>query len=137
SAAKGADLSPNPTKHITAETLPHYLTPHDLKRLESYAANMLDHHVIMDLIPTLATLFFTNRTGNSTSTDEFADNGEDVKGINLNPVQKLILLGIGLQRKDVSQLEKEMSLPSSQVLAMFVKVIRKFSAYFRSIKALE
>jgi N-acetyltransferase 10 len=35
-----------------------YFTYHDLKRLELYARNLVDHHVILDLIPTLTRLFF-------------------------------------------------------------------------------
>lgn len=38
-------------------------TPFDLKRLESYANDMLDYHVIMDLLPAIASLFFEKRLG--------------------------------------------------------------------------
>ena len=38
-----------------------FLTPHDLNRLEKYAHNMVDYHMVMDLMPTLARLYFTRR----------------------------------------------------------------------------
>jgi len=38
-----------------------FLTAHDLNRLEKYAHNMVDYHMVMDLMPTLARLYFTRR----------------------------------------------------------------------------
>ena len=35
-----------------------HITIFDLKRLESYAKNLVDFHLIMDLVPTLAKLHF-------------------------------------------------------------------------------
>lgn len=67
------------------------LTPFDLKRLESYANNMLDYHVILDLMPTVASLYFLKRLGSS-----------DVR---LTAVQSSILLALGLQRKSFEDLE--------------------------------
>lgn len=36
-----------------------------------------------------------------------------------------LLLGIGLQHKSVEQLEKEIELPSSQLMGLFNRLIRK------------
>lgn len=109
------------------------LSPFDLKRLESYSNNMLDYHVILDLLPTAASLYFEKRLG-----DE----------VHLSAVQSSILLALGLQRKTIEEVEvrldplsyfswsligfglhfqAELSLPVSQALALFVKVIKKFS----------
>lgn len=66
------------------------LSPFDSKRLESYANNMLDYHVILDLMPIVAGLYFLRRLG------------EDVK---LTAVQSAILLAVGLQRKSVEDVE--------------------------------
>jgi len=89
-----------------------------LKRLESYANNMLDYHVVLDLIPTLATLYFTGRLKS------------DIK---LTGIQSSILLAVGLQHKDLSAIEHELSLPSSQLLAMFIKIMRKMSTHFSAL----
>lgn len=105
---------------LTKEKLNFYFSPYDLKRLDSYANNMLDYHVILDLIPTVASLYFR---------------GEMSGEVKLSSVQSAVLLGIGLQRKEVDDLEKELSLASNQVLAMFVKVVRKVTQYFTQIQS--
>lgn len=108
-------------KPLTKSELDSVLSPFDLARLDSYANNMLDYHVILDLMPTIATLFFTNRLRLPPC------------NVSLSGVQQSILLAIGLQRKDLSDVEKELNVPSSQLLAMFVKICRKISTAFRSI----
>ncbi|KIL56986.1 hypothetical protein M378DRAFT_188489 [Amanita muscaria Koide BX008] len=109
----GIKKSENRISHGFVSTeLALYLTPFDLKRLESYANNMLDYHVILDLLPTLASLYFQERLGVET---------------NLSAVQSSILLALGLQRKTVEEVEAELQLPVSQVLAMFVKIVRKIT----------
>jgi N-acetyltransferase 10 len=92
-------------------------SPFDLKRLESYTNNMLDYHVIIDLLPLIADLYFSDRTQ-----------------VSLSGVQRAILLAIGLQRKAVDDLEKELNLPVAQVLAMFIKTIKKFTNAFRTVE---
>lgn len=96
-------------------------SPFDLARLDSYANNMLDYHVILDMMPSIALLFFTGRLKVSPC------------NVSLSGVQQSILLAIGLQRKDLSEVERELNLPSSQLLAMFVKVVRKVSTAFRAL----
>ena len=100
-------LDPDP---LTAQELSYIFTPFDFKRLESYANNSLDFHVVQDLFPSLASLYFQNRLGSSAR---------------LTAVQSSILLALGLQRKTVEDVEKELSLPVSQVLALLVKIVRK------------
>ncbi|KAJ5086081.1 RNA cytidine acetyltransferase [Penicillium argentinense] len=93
-------------------------SPFDLKRLDSYANNLLDYHVILDMVPIIADYYFSNRLAGKVS---------------LSGVQQSILLAIGLQRKSLDDVEKELNLPSSQLLAMFLKIIRKISTHFRSL----
>ncbi|KPI36300.1 uncharacterized protein AB675_7257 [Cyphellophora attinorum] len=106
------------TRPFTNTDLSSTFTPFDLARLNSYAANMLDHHVILDLLPRLAFLFFTSR----------------VPQVSLSGVQQSILLAIGLQRKDISDIATELGVQSSQLLAIFVKVIRKFTVVFTAMQ---
>jgi tRNA(Met) C34 N-acetyltransferase TmcA len=75
---------------LTSEELSFLFTPFDLKRIESYAQNSLDYHVILDLLPTLAILYFEERLG---------------EGLRLSAIQSSILLGMGLQRKSVEAVE--------------------------------
>ncbi|KAK1672319.1 GNAT acetyltransferase 2-domain-containing protein [Colletotrichum godetiae] len=118
SASIGAKLDGTEPTALSKVELDRFLTPFDLKRLESYANNMLDYHVILDLVPTLAGLYFTGK----------------LKGdIKLTGVQQAILLAIGLQRKDMDVISSELSLPSSQLLAMFIKILRKITTHFGSL----
>jgi len=112
-AAKSSGAS-----ELTVAEMNILLTPFDIKRLESYANNMLDYHVIMDLLPTIAVLYFERRLGS------------DVK---LSAVQSSILLSLGLQRKAIEDVEVELNLPVSQALALFVKSIRKICRRLQDI----
>ncbi len=103
---------------ISAGELGYHLTHHDLKRLELYGRNLCDHHLVTDLLPPVARLYFTGRFGS-----EFK----------LSSVQAAILCGIGVQNRDVDELTKELGLPSNQVLAMFNKAMRKVSIALNTI----
>lgn len=39
------------------------MTKYDIKRLEMYSNNLVDYHLIIDLIPTLARIYFLNQMG--------------------------------------------------------------------------
>jgi N-acetyltransferase 10 len=94
------------------ELLSIHLSHHDMKRLELYSRNMVDHHMILDTLPTLARLVFLGR----------------IKGLKLSSLQVVILLSTGLQSRNVDDISKELDLPVSQVLAFFNKTIRKISS---------
>ncbi|XP_035251629.1 RNA cytidine acetyltransferase [Anguilla anguilla] len=93
-------------------------SPYDLKRLEMYSRNMVDYHLVMDMIPAVARMFFLKQLGD----------------ISLSAAQCALLLGIGLQHKTVDELEKEIQLPSSQIMGLFNRLIRKVVQYFNSIQ---
>ncbi|KAJ2777518.1 N-acetyltransferase 10 [Coemansia interrupta] len=92
---------------------------YDLRRLEAYANNLLDYHVVLDLLPAVAQRYFGGAFGGAVA---------------LSGVQACILLGLGLQRKSVDAVEKELKLPGRQILALFTKVLRKFSNHFRALE---
>jgi N-acetyltransferase 10 len=89
------------------------------------------------LLPTVALLYFEKRLGNE---------------VRLSVIQSSILLGMGLQRKSVEEVEvrdrliflshslirsrsqAELQLPVSQALALFVKLIRKISGKLQDIQ---
>ncbi|KAF3046641.1 killer toxin resistant protein [Didymella heteroderae] len=119
SASHGANLDTElQAAPLTKAELDALFSPFDLKRLDSYANNMLDYHVILDMLPSIATLYFTGRLKTQ---------------IKMSGVQVALLLAVGLQRKEFSDVEKELNLSSSQLMAMFVKVIRKVATAFRGI----
>ncbi|KAF7663760.1 hypothetical protein LDENG_00202250 [Lucifuga dentata] len=111
------------TSTLSSSELAAQFSPYDLKRLELYSRSMVDYHLIMDLIPTVARMFFLKQLGD----------------VSLSAAQCALLLGIGLQHKSVEQLEKEIELPSSQLMGLFNRLIRKFVQVFTSIqeKAIE
>jgi len=103
-------------KLLAKEELVYNFTNYDMKRLEMYSRNMADYHLILDLLPSVARLFYSNKL--------------DFK---LSLAQNVILLGLGLQRKSVDIMEKEIQLPSSQILGLFNKVIRKAVQNFNGL----
>ena len=102
------ELSPPAAAAPSLEQQEFLFGPYDMKRLSSYAKNLVDHHLVMDLLPSLATLRFTNRLRTQ-----------------LSHVQAALLLGLGLQHKTLEALELELGLPASQMLALFNKAMRK------------
>lgn len=116
-AASKADSSSLPSP-LSKQTLDSTFSPFDLKRLDSYANNLLDYHVILDMIPTIADFYFSGRLGPNFSLSGF---------------QQSVLLAIGLQRKSFDDIEKEHNLPASQLMAMFIKIARKVSTKFRAV----
>ncbi|XP_011312342.1 N-acetyltransferase 10 [Fopius arisanus] len=105
------------TTIIKKDMLDVYFTPYDLKRLEGYSKNMVDYHLIMDLLPALSRLYFLGLMG-------------DTK---LSAVQEAILLGVGLQQKTIDKLAEELGLPSSQLLGLFNRIIRRCMQYLNGV----
>mmetsp|Transcript_12519 Transcript_12519/g.30581 ORF Transcript_12519/g.30581 Transcript_12519/m.30581 type:complete len:1281 (+) Transcript_12519:353-4195(+) len=103
---------------LTAAELHHQLTPHDLQRLELYGRNLCDHHLVTDLVPSLAQLYFAGRMG---------------PNFRLSSVQAALLCGAGLQRKGMDELTRELGLPVNQTLAMFNKAVKKMSVAFHNL----
>ena len=119
STVKGSELDQTSRpKPVTKKELDTIFTPFDLKRLDKYADQMLDYHVILDMLPTIAMLYFSGR---------LKDN------VDLSGLQRSILLAVGLQRKALEDLETDLNLAMSQLLGLFVKIMRKFSTAFRNL----
>ena len=95
-----------------------YITIFDLKRLDSYARNLVDFHLIMDLVPTLAKLFFLVLPRGA---------------ITLSYVQSATLAGMGLQFKTIDQLTVDLGLQANQLLPLFNKAMRKFAKLIKEV----
>ena len=90
----------------------------DLSRLASYSHNLVDYHMIMDMVPQLARLYFKRRFGE----------------MSLSALQETILIGQGLQHKTIDELMKEFpKVESNQVLALFNRSIRKMQKYLEDV----
>lgn len=48
---------------LTRHQLHFYMTTYDIKRLEMYSNNLVDYHLITDLMPSLARTYFLNQMG--------------------------------------------------------------------------
>jgi N-acetyltransferase 10 len=119
SASAGAQLDPSSESvEISKADLDKLLSPFDHKRLESYANGMLDYHVVLDLIPVISQLYFAGRLKSN---------------VKLNSLQQAILLAIGLQHKDVDPVAAELNVPPSQLLATFMKIVRKIVSHMTSL----
>ncbi|CAH1973722.1 unnamed protein product [Acanthoscelides obtectus] len=101
------------SKDLAKHELDIHFTKYDIKRLEMYSNNLVDYHLIMDLLPTLAKLYFLNQLGD----------------VHMSAVQSAILLGLGLQHKTVDTLASELDLPSNQLLGLFNRLIRRCVQY--------
>ncbi|KAI5119397.1 hypothetical protein M0805_005940 [Coniferiporia weirii] len=112
-------LDTSSRRELSASELSILLTPFDLKRLDAYANNMLDYHVVLDLLPAVAAFYFEQRLGPE---------------VRLSAVQSAILLAIGLQRKSIEEVEAELQLPVSQALALFVKIVRKITKRLQDVQ---
>ncbi len=113
---------------ITKEQLDVLVDKFGFKRLESYSKNLVKFPMIIDLVPHLAELFFLNKLS-------------DVK---LSYSQAAILLGIGLQRRPLNEINQELKIDknnnrgdnnqdSSTILALFYKALKKFTTFIRKL----
>ena len=118
---------------LTPQSLEAQLTPFDLKRLEAFGNSMVEMHIVVDLFPTLAAFYFQRRLF-------AADEDADVEGrterapLKLSTVQAAILLALGLQRKELGDVEVELNLPASQLMALFTKAVRRMVKSLRSVQ---
>ncbi|RWS24897.1 N-acetyltransferase-like protein, partial [Leptotrombidium deliense] len=95
------------------------LTLYDLKRLELYSQNLADYHLIVDLLPHIAKFYFQGKFG----TD-----------FHISAAQAAILLAIGLQRKTFEDVTQELNLPTTQVMGLFIRAVKKMTTYLKSIE---
>ncbi|XP_050292456.1 RNA cytidine acetyltransferase 1 [Quercus robur] len=96
------------------------LSPHDMKRLEAYTNNLAGFHLIFDLVPILAHLYFEGKLP-----------------VTLSYAQASVLLCIGLQGHSFSYLEGQMKLEREQIMSLFIKVMKKFYKYLYGISSKE
>ncbi|EKU20259.1 N-acetyltransferase 10 [Nannochloropsis gaditana CCMP526] len=107
-----------PGPPITAKQLGYLLIPRDLERLHLYARNLADYHLITDLLPTLARVYFLRMLPAS---------------VHLSRLMEAILVGLGLRHRTVDQLARELGIEGDQILALFNKIVRKIGASMKEI----
>jgi len=108
---------------------------HDLKRLKSYVNNMLDYHAILDLVPTISHNYFLNQLSDTENGNKNSEKKLDK--VTLSAVQASILAGIGLQHKTMEDLEKDLNIPVTQIMALFMKSLRKIYQFYQTVEERE
>lgn len=108
-----------PQKLISSAELEVFITKYDLKRLEMYTNQLVDYHLIMDLLPPLARFYFLNQLGE----------------MHLSAAQAAILLGLGLQHRTVDEIAADLDLASSQVLGLFNRTVRRIVGVLNDVTA--
>lgn len=132
-ASRAASEAPD-ADPVTAEELRLLLTPFDMKRLESYGNNLLELQVVLDLIPTLATFYFSGRLRVVADTDNDADAQGEAVELTVSGLSAALLLAIGLQRRTLDDAAGELQLPLSQAHTLLSKAVRWI---VKNLRALE
>ena len=116
SVVRGSSASA--TAPLTVDELERALTPFDLKRLHAYASNMIDYHSTIDLVPTVARLWFDGK----------------MPSVTLTALQRALLCGVGFQRKSIDEIAKELGVKTAQLMALFLQGMRKIDRFCREVR---
>ena len=92
-----------------------HFSARDLARLRQYASSLADRHLILDLVPALARMYF----------------GGDFGDAHISAGQAALLVSMGLQMQDIDRAAEELALPVGQAMALFNKAIRRFHGILR------
>ncbi|KAJ6678077.1 RNA CYTIDINE ACETYLTRANSFERASE 2 [Salix viminalis] len=114
-----ADMEQEPTSSAPDgfwRSLTDDLSLYDLERLKVYTNNLADFHLILDVVPILARLYFRGKLP-----------------VSLSYVQTSVLLCVGLQQRNITFIEEQMKLERTQILSLFMKVMKKLYKYLHGI----
>ncbi|WFD35103.1 N-acetyltransferase 10 [Malassezia cuniculi] len=114
----------HPVPPITAEEVHMLLTPFDLKRLESYGSNLIELQVVVDLLPVIASLYFSRRI-------RVADDDTE---LTVSGVSAALLLATGLQHRTLEDVAGELQIVVSQAHALLSKAIRWIVKNIRAVE---
>lgn len=93
-----------------------YFSENDLQRLTAYGKNQIEHYIIKDLILDISDLFFAEKFPNEAK---------------LSFSQALILLGFGVQNRDLNNIAEILKINHSQILALYNKSIKRLTKYIK------
>lgn len=102
---------------INQQLIDVYFLPHDIQRLEAYSRNQVEYRLILDLTADICQLYFQGK----------------LKDVPIDSLQKAILIGVGLQNKNLDDLQKEFNMPVNQILAKFYDCLKKITKKIRSV----
>lgn len=131
------------TPPLSGFELRHLVTPFDLKRLEAFGNNMVDYSVVLDLLPTLALLYFGARVRASEEDDSAIAGSpsrpeQEFPVLKLSALQAALLLSIGLQRKDPAVvIGNEFGVPLQQGVALLAKAVKRIAMCLKRVERRE
>ena len=114
---------------LTEAELMHELTPWDLQRISAFTRQLVDRSVILDLIPVLASMYFSGRMHRRP---------DGKQGVTLPVVQAAVLLGIGLQGITVDDIMKQpefMSQKAHQLHSSLDKAVSRIAQHFDALRS--
>ncbi|KAL6568995.1 hypothetical protein OROGR_000720 [Orobanche gracilis] len=111
-----------PTSSSSGESLSSIgeLMPTFMEKLDAYINNLVDHHLIEEYLGDLARSYFWGKIP-----------------VSLSYTEASVLLSMGLQAKSISDIQKEMKSERNQILALFMKLMKKFNKYLKGIETKE
>lgn len=121
-------------KPLHANEVAQLLTPFDMKRLESYGNNLLELQVVLDLIPVLASLYFSQRLRIVADAENDAEGLGDAMELTVSGLSAALLLAIGLQRRTLEDAAGELHLPTSQAHTLLAKAVRWIVQNLRALE---
>ena len=111
------DLEDSSILSISKKELDTFISKYDFKRMELYTKNLVKYQMIIDMVPSIAKFYFLKK----------------FPSVKLAFTQAAILLGFGLQYKSFEVINEELGIQTNQLLAMFNKMIKKFTSAIRTI----
>ncbi|CAN1842412.1 RNA cytidine acetyltransferase 1 [Linum perenne] len=114
------DAEPNQKQSVVSDgfskSMSDEISPHDMERLRAYTESLADFHLILDIVPVLARQYFRGRIP-----------------VSLSSVQASVLLCIGLQQQNITHIEQQIKLERTQILSLFIKLMKKFYKYLHGV----
>jgi len=101
---------------MSSEALSRHVDLYQLKRLEAYNRNVIDHSMVLDLVPVVTRLIFEGKLN-----------------VELTGFQQALMLALGLQHKGLRESAELFSVEEQQVTAVFNKVLIKAVERIRAI----
>jgi len=116
-------------QNITEKEILAYFTSFDLERFYVFSRNLVDYHLVSDLVPQLVKLFINGK---------FSSISKEESSLSHIPlIQQAMLIGRGLQFKSIEDLSNEYNMPTHQVITQFNKTLKKLISELKRIQELE
>ncbi|XP_054719311.1 RNA cytidine acetyltransferase-like [Uloborus diversus] len=105
-------------KNLVTCELQHLMTHCSIQRLEAYASNLVDYHLIMDLLPAICRFYFSFQ----------------FKEYFLSSIQEAVLISLGLQNKTIEGISMELNIETNKVMGVFLKTMKKILFAIKEIQ---